>query len=122
MAEKNQCEDGSGTMNDGFLRVMAITPDVKTGDVKYNLEAVRKAVDEAVEAGASLLVLPELCLTSAGCQDLLLQGTLVADVFSLFPFRSGGGGFSTECSGTGKERSRADARRKLSRRRRKSGE
>ncbi len=64
-------------MNDGFLRVMAITPDVKTGDVKYNLEAVRKAAEEAAEAGASLLVLPELCLTSAGCQDLLLQKTLL---------------------------------------------
>ncbi len=64
-------------MNDGFVRVMALTPDVRVADTAYNLEAVKAAIDTAAEKGAALLVLPELCLTSTGCGDLLLQGLLL---------------------------------------------
>ncbi|MFM1872693.1 MAG: hypothetical protein RL398_2115 [Planctomycetota bacterium] len=38
--------------------------DVRSGDVAANLAAMRAAVDEAVEAGAKLCVLPELWSTS----------------------------------------------------------
>ena len=64
-------------MNDGFVRVMALTPDVKVADTAYDLEAARAAMDKAVQNGAALLVLPELCLTSRSCGDLFFQGALL---------------------------------------------
>ena len=58
-------------MNDlGFFRIMTAAPEVFPGDVEACLASMKKAVDEAVSEKASLLVLPELCLTSSSCGDL----------------------------------------------------
>jgi predicted amidohydrolase len=42
------------------LRVTAVSPEVRIGDLDGNLERLRAAIIEAVSAGAQLIVLPEL--------------------------------------------------------------
>ncbi|MBQ6908365.1 MAG: NAD(+) synthase [Clostridia bacterium] len=64
-------------MKYGFLRVLAVTPEIKVADCEFNkksiLDAIRRADDECVK----LAVFPELCVTGASCGDLLLQDTLL---------------------------------------------
>ena len=64
-------------MRDGFLKVMAATPDIRVADCDFNAENIIRAVGEAEGAGAKLLVLPELCMTGYTCGDLFLQSTLI---------------------------------------------
>lgn len=70
-------------MKHGFIKVMAASPDVRVGDTLFNLAGAERALDAAERAGANLLVLPELYLTSYSCGDLfysdvLLRGALDA--------------------------------------------
>ncbi len=64
-------------MKDGFLRVCAATPKIRVADCPYNASQIIACIDEAAKAGASLLVLPELCVTGYTCSDLFLQQTLL---------------------------------------------
>jgi len=61
----------------GFVKVAAITPKIKVADTKYNGELIRKYMDEANDAGAKIVVFPELCITGYTCQDLFLQDKLI---------------------------------------------
>ena len=61
----------------GFVRVAAGRPLVRPGDVKGNLESVKRIVERASSEGVEMLVLPELCLTGATCGDLFFQGSLL---------------------------------------------
>lgn len=63
-------------MRDGFIKVMAATPDIRVADCGFNTENIIKAVHAAEDAGAKLLVLPELCMTGYTCGDLFLQNIL----------------------------------------------
>ena len=58
------------------LRAALAVPALKVADVSYNREQIRKRIDEAVEAGASVLAFPELCVTGASCGDLFLSDLL----------------------------------------------
>ena len=59
------------------LRVMACAPAFGApGDIRQNTQAILKRVAEAQAAGAQLLVLPELCLTSSGVYGLMGQSLL----------------------------------------------
>ena len=64
-------------MKYGFLKVLAVTPEIKVADCEFNkksiLDAIRRADDEYVK----LAVFPELCVTGASCGDLLLQDALL---------------------------------------------
>lgn len=64
-------------MIDGFFRVAVATPSVRVADVPYNLSQIAACCQEASEAGAGLVVLPELCLTGYTCSDLFLSQTLL---------------------------------------------
>ena len=64
-------------MNDGFLKACAATPTIAVADCIKNGEEICKRIEEAVAKKASLLVLPELCITGYTCGDLFLQKTLV---------------------------------------------
>lgn len=70
---------GSATVpeHDGFLRVAAVTPAVRVGDVAGNAAAIFNAVCAAHEAGASVLILPELCLCGYTCGDLFHDAALL---------------------------------------------
>ena len=50
-------------MRHGFVKVAAATPDIRVADVAYNVEQIKKQMDEADEQGAKVVVFPELCLT-----------------------------------------------------------
>lgn len=65
-------------MKDGFVRVAAATPAIRTANCMGNAEAVIALIKEADERKIKLLVLPELCLTGCTAGDLFLQGTLLA--------------------------------------------
>lgn len=50
-------------MRDGFVKVAAVTPDIRVADVAYNTQNICKMIDETVAKGAKVIVFPELCVT-----------------------------------------------------------
>lgn len=60
-------------MKDGFIKVAALTPDIKVADPVANRESISAKMKEAYEHGARVLVFPELCLCGYTCNDLFLQ-------------------------------------------------
>ena len=64
-------------MKDGFIRVAAVTPEVKTADPAYNAEKVTQGIDAAAARGAKIIVFPEMVISGYTCGDLLLQHSLV---------------------------------------------
>ena len=64
-------------MNDGYLKVAAITPDTKVADTVYNTEQICEKIAECGRAGAKVMVFPELCITGYSCGDFFLQDLLL---------------------------------------------
>ena len=54
----------------GLVRVAAVVPQVNVADVDGNVKHIIESLDQAVKAGASVAVLPELCVTGYTCGDL----------------------------------------------------
>lgn len=50
-------------MNNGFIRVAAVTPELKLGDIAHNTLQLINVIDKEKKQGTEILVLPELCLT-----------------------------------------------------------
>ena len=50
-------------MRQGFIKVAAVTVDIRVADVWHNCEEICKRMKEAEKAGAKIIVFPELCLT-----------------------------------------------------------
>ena len=66
-------------MNYGFVRVASATPYIKVADCFYNAKNIIENIKYAEENKTSLIVFPELCLTSYTCSDLFLQDNLLED-------------------------------------------
>ena len=64
-------------MRDGFVKVAALTPEVRVADVSFNVGACAAAAREAAAQGAAVIVLPELAITGYTCEDLFWQDALV---------------------------------------------
>ena len=64
-------------MQDGFVKVAAASPKVRVANVAYNAQQCIGIIRKASEAGAKVVVLPELCLTGATCGDLFWQDELL---------------------------------------------
>ena len=64
-------------MKHGFVRVAAATPRIRVADTRANAESVLGCLARAKEAGAELLVFPELCLCGYTCGDLFGQDVLL---------------------------------------------
>ena len=64
-------------MQDGFVKVVAATPEIRVADTNFNGAKVCEQIAQARELGVQLLVFPELCLTGATCGDLFLQRPLL---------------------------------------------
>ena len=62
----------------GFVKTAAVTPKVKVADVAHNGAEIEKLMKEASEAGAKIIVFPELCLTGYTCGDLFSQSLLIS--------------------------------------------
>jgi len=65
-------------MKNGFVKVAAVTPDIKVADPEFNREKCLESIKEAADKGAKIIVLPELVLSAYTCNDLFLQSTLLA--------------------------------------------
>lgn len=63
-------------MRHGFVKVAAVTPDIRVADVHYNCEEICKKIELAEAEGAKVIVFPELCLTGYTCADLFAQELL----------------------------------------------
>ena len=63
-------------MNYGFVKTAAVTPKIRVADVTYNGGEIERYMKEASEAGAGIIVFPELCLTGYTCGDLFSQDLL----------------------------------------------
>ncbi|WP_312102770.1 NAD(+) synthase [Lachnoclostridium sp.] len=64
-------------MRHGFVKVAAITPNIKVADCEYNVNEIIHQIEEAKQKGAKVIVCPELCITGYTCEDLFLQNTLL---------------------------------------------
>ena len=64
-------------MKYGFLTVAAAIPSVRVADLHYNLEEIKRLIDEAERQHVEVVVFPELSLTGYTCQDLFRQRTLI---------------------------------------------
>ena len=56
-------------MKQGFIKVAAVTPEIKVADVWHNCEVIQCQMKEAQDAGAKVIVFPELCLTGYTCAN-----------------------------------------------------
>ncbi|MBO6138200.1 MAG: NAD(+) synthase [Lachnospiraceae bacterium] len=65
-------------MHNGFVKVAAVTPEVRVADTEFNKREIIGKIGEASSRGAEIIVFPELCITSYTCGDLFLQKTLLS--------------------------------------------
>ena len=63
-----------------ILRAALAVPALRVADVTYNKNAILARIREASEAGAAVLVTPELSLTGATCGDLFFSDVLLKNV------------------------------------------
>jgi NAD+ synthase (glutamine-hydrolysing) len=61
----------------GFLRMAVASPELQVGDVAFNTDKIRQAIDQAVEQDCFFIVFPELCVTAYTCADLFMQNLLL---------------------------------------------
>ena len=66
-------------MKHGFIKAAAVTPKIRVADPAYNAEVICEKLEEVWNAGARLVVFPELCLTGYTCGDLFLQQALLEE-------------------------------------------
>lgn len=66
-------------MKHGFVKVAAVTPDVRVADVWYNYEEICCQMKKAEAEGAKIIVFPELCMTGYTCGDLFTQDILLKE-------------------------------------------
>ena len=64
-------------MKQGFVKVAAVTPNIKVADVDHNLKEICRLIDETVANGAKIIAFPELCVTGYTCGDLFSQDVLL---------------------------------------------
>ena len=61
----------------GYIKVAAAIPNVRVADCAYNAERIIAMIEQAAERGVSVIVFPELSITSCSCGDLYRQATLL---------------------------------------------
>lgn len=66
-------------MKDGYVKVAAVTPNIKVADCEYNRSQIQSKLNECKLKGVKLAVFPELCLTGYTCSDLFLQDVLLKE-------------------------------------------
>lgn len=61
----------------GFIRVAAAKPEIKPGDIEFNIKSISALIDEAYSNSVKLIVFPELSITGYTCADLFFQSNLL---------------------------------------------
>ncbi|AEB76552.1 NAD(+) synthase [Clostridium botulinum] len=62
-----------------FIRVASACPVVNVGDIKFNIENIKKCINLSIKENSKLIVLPELSITGYTCADLFLNQTLIEE-------------------------------------------
>ena len=60
-----------------YFRIACAVPDVEVADIDFNINEMKKFIDEAKNKKVDLLVFPELGITGYTCGDLFFQETLI---------------------------------------------
>lgn len=63
----------------GYLRIAAISPVVSVGNPEANVTEILTWCTKAIEAGAEVLVFPELCITGYTCADIFRSADLLSE-------------------------------------------
>ncbi len=66
-------------MRDGFIKVAAVTPEIRVADCVFNTASICRGIDEALAEKAKIIVFPELCVTGYTCNDLFWQDVLLCE-------------------------------------------
>ena len=66
-------------MEQGFIKVAAVTPKIKVADPVHNRGVICAELEKAYAGGAKIIAFPELCLTGYTCGDLFLQQLLLEE-------------------------------------------
>lgn len=64
-------------MNIGFLKVASAIPATRIADCTFNVQEIKKQMDEAERQHVSIICFPELCITGYTCADLFSQTLLL---------------------------------------------
>lgn len=64
-------------MKDGFIKVAAVTPNIRVADCTFNTENIIREMKKCSEKGVKVAVFPELVITGYTCGELFLQERLV---------------------------------------------
>ena len=64
-------------MTNGYIRVAAVSPSHRVGDVQYNVDEIIKSMHELEAKGVEIAVFPELCISGYTCGDLFHNATLI---------------------------------------------
>ncbi|MBR1868409.1 MAG: NAD(+) synthase [Clostridia bacterium] len=62
---------------EGFLRVAAVTPDLRLGDISYNTEEIKRVFEKSAQLGAGAIVFPELCFSGYTLSDLFYSNIIL---------------------------------------------
>ncbi len=75
----NYSKDGGVSMlkKYGYVRVGAAVNKLKIADITYNVEEMKRILDEAIDKGIEILTFPELSIAGYTCQDLFLNDDLL---------------------------------------------
>ena len=61
----------------GWVRAAVVSPELRVADVSFNTTEIAAAMRRAADAGAALVLFPELCVTGYTCGDLFYQSLLL---------------------------------------------
>lgn len=64
-------------MKDGFIKVCAVTPEIRVADCLYNADSIINEIKKISEKKAAVAVFPELCISGYSCGDLFFQKQLL---------------------------------------------
>lgn len=73
MWNRNKINEEESVNTEKHLKVGAVSPRIRLGDIAYNVDQCINEAKRAAEMGVELLVFPKLTLTGATCRDLLLH-------------------------------------------------
>ena len=66
-------------MKYGMVKVAAVTPEIRVGDVAYNASAIIAQIKKLACAGVEIAVFPELCVTGYTAADLFFTSGFLSD-------------------------------------------
>ena len=70
----------------GFIKVAAASPVLRTGDTKFNVSEILKCLQEVKAKKVDIVVFPELCLCGYSIGDLAFQEYLYNDCLNALDY------------------------------------